>query len=141
MKRTPLKRKTPLKAKSKLTAKTPLRWSLSKTKARKKRVAAKNKLFGYKSREIDEDYLEWIRNQPCVITGKRLGSGFDRVDPAHTDTVGSGGSDRSALPLINRLHTEQHTGFKTFARKYGLDYDKLIREHNERYERERATVP
>lgn len=80
------------------------------------------------------DYLEWIRQQPCIVTGQLSGPGFKRVDPAHCDTVGSGGSDFTALPLSRLYHSEQHNlGMDTFAKKYGLDYAVLIAEHCNRF--------
>jgi hypothetical protein len=67
------------------------------------------------------EYKEFIKKQPCCITGQ-----FD-VDPHHTKSVGSGGSDLTLVPLIHRLHQECHNiGQDTFQAKYNIDF-KLIR--------------
>lgn len=104
-------------------------------KKRDKRAAERAKNFPhlaipFKPREIDEDYLDFIRGEPCIVTRQH------GVDPAHTHTVGSGGSDYDALPLKRDLHTEQHKGFDTFAEKYRLNYQELIQKHNDKYERQ-----
>jgi len=52
-------------------------------------------------RQTDEDYVDWIRDQPCLVC-RRPGS-----DPAHLDTRGSGGSDLTCVPLCRRHHREQ----------------------------------
>lgn len=79
-------------------------------------------------RSVDRNYLAWIRKQPCVVTGQ---SG---TEAAHTETVGSGGGDWTALPLTPAMHREQHTiGFTTFANQYGIDYGHEIEEHHRRY--------
>ncbi len=67
-------------------------------------------------RETCPEYLAWIRTLPCVMTGTHP------VDPAHLITVGSGGSDFTAIPLRHDLHMEQHAcGFFTFMEKRRID--------------------
>lgn len=51
-------------------------------------------------------YLDYLRDQPCIITGLR------DVEPAHLRLLGSGGtgvkpSDNRALPLYWELHRRQ----------------------------------
>ncbi len=87
-------------------------------------------------REIDEDYLAFIRKQPCMVNGTVGGEDLLRVDPCHTVAVKAGGSDYDALPMIRLLHEEQHRGRLTFATKYGIDYKKRIAHYNALYERE-----
>jgi hypothetical protein len=63
-------------------------------------------------------YREFIKKQPCCITGRM------EVDPHHTKSVGSGGSDLTLIPLIHELHQECHTiGAGTFQKKYSIDFD------------------
>ncbi len=65
----------------------------------------------------NKKYTEYIKQQPCCITG-RLG-----VDPHHTKSVGSGGSDLSQIPLIHELHEECHKmGWRSFQAKYEIDF-------------------
>ncbi len=54
----------------------------------------------------DRHYLDWVRTQPCIVTGHR---GID-VDPAHIGTLGKGvkSPDDEVLPLSNALHREAH---------------------------------
>lgn len=52
----------------------------------------------------DRKYLDYLREQPCIITGLRS-SEYDAVDPAHIGTAGKGlKTDDEALPL---LHTRK----------------------------------
>ena len=46
---------------------------------------------------------------------------------------GAFGSDRQCIPLCSIHHNETHRrGVKSFAAKYGIDYEKAVRETNER---------
>lgn len=56
----------------------------------------------------DRKYLDWLRDQPCIVTGKR------DVEPAHLRLLGSGGigtkpSDALAVSLHWELHRLQST--------------------------------
>ena len=58
----------------------------------------------------DRKYLDWLRTQPCIITGQR-GSEFETVDPAHIGTFGKGmKTDDEALPILHSLHSGGHSG-------------------------------
>ena len=71
-------------------------------------------------REIDEDYLKYIRSQSCIISGQI-------AEPHHTRTRGASGSDYCAVPLSRILHTEIHAiGRYAFREKYGVDFNKAI---------------
>lgn len=66
-------------------------------------------------------FLEFIRWQPCAVC-KRPASYDCKNQPHHLHTVGSGGSDFSAVPLCAVCHTRWHnTGSKTFAQRSGVD--------------------
>ena len=85
-------------------------------------------------REINTDYLEYIRSLPCLICNKQPPS-----HPHHTKTRGSGGSDLTTIPLCFKHHREVHIiGKKTFQKKYDIVFNEVIRGLNERYRKERA---
>lgn len=78
-------------------------------------------------RQKDAKRLAWLRTQPCVICG-----GID-TEAAHIRTaslahgkphtgMAEKPSDKWALPLCNRHHTEQHTMNElAFWKQYGID--------------------
>lgn len=71
-------------------------------------------------REVDKDYLKFIRKEPCLITGLK-------ADPHHTVSRGAGGSDYRAVPLNREKHSEcENIGIKTFQKKYYLSFDREI---------------
>lgn len=67
----------------------------------------------------DAEFLDWIRTQPCAITGMRdyhkdeaTGIVTERCDPAHVRRIanGAGVAEKppySAIPLLHALHDEQ----------------------------------
>jgi hypothetical protein len=75
------------------------------------------KMFLKPVRYKNKKYTEYIKHQPCCITGR------SNVDPHHTKSVGSGGSDLTQVPLIHELHQEVHKiGWRTFQEKYNIDF-------------------
>lgn len=83
-------------------------------------------------REKDPDHLEKVRQLPCYLSGIFEGC-LGIVHTHHVKTKGAGGSDRQVIPLCAIHHNETHRrGVKSFARKYGIDYEKAVRETNER---------
>lgn len=59
----------------------------------------------------DPAYLKALRDQPCIVTGRRA-TEDESVVPAHLRCA-SGGmglkpDDRHVLPLLNSEHQEQH---------------------------------
>lgn len=55
----------------------------------------------------DRKYLDWVREQPCIVTGA------SPCDPAHIRWGLGGGmglkpDDSRVLPLVHQLHQEQH---------------------------------
>ncbi len=69
-----------------------------------------------KIRETDENYLDFIREQPCLVCLDPI------VEPHHTKTVGAGGSDYNAVPLCRRCHASAHySGTHFFFKKKGID--------------------
>lgn len=59
----------------------------------------------------DRQYLDWLRSQPCIITGRR-GTDSDPVEAAHIGTMGKGikSPDYHALPISHSLHAMGHQG-------------------------------
>jgi len=72
-----------------------------------------------KKRYVNKKYIEFIKKQPCCVTGHQWGA----QDPHHTKSRGSGGSDLTCVPLIHRLHVEcEQIGNKTFQKKYDINF-------------------
>lgn len=69
----------------------------------------------------DAEFLDWIRAQPCTVTGKRdyhkdeaTGIVTERCDPAHVRTVANGAGTGikpkyCAIPLVHSLHDLETT--------------------------------
>lgn len=57
----------------------------------------------------DKQYREFIKSQPCIITGMSANE-VEAVDPAHIGTAGKGlkSSDDEILPLCHSLHQKAH---------------------------------
>lgn len=122
--RTPWKRERP----------TDGRWSSLQSSGAPQRKA-RIKVRGRKGHRfphlVIEPFREWIREQPCCITGLRTGAwiktptGWVRihVDPAHVKRRGAGGADANNIcPLARHLHQEyDDRGRKSFEQKYGVD--------------------
>lgn len=87
-------------------------------------------------RSVDQDYLTWIRTQECALTGIPWHQHMGRVEAAHMKSRGSGGSDRTAIPLCTGGHNEQHRwGIGTWASHYEVKVADLVKRYNEQYER------
>lgn len=70
---------------------------------------------------IDEDYLDWIREQPCVV------SGHTHVVAHHVQRKSQGRNDYLTVPLTHELHTELHKiGVETFEKKHAVDLAKAV---------------
>jgi hypothetical protein len=80
-------------------------------------------MIGYSKnkREVDKDYLRFVRSQPCLVWG------CPNKSAAHHDpTVGAGGSDYRALPLCAEEHhtTGVHQmGRGLFQKKHNIDFN------------------
>jgi len=60
----------------------------------------------------DRKYLDWLREQPCLVTGQIGNSDIETVDPAHFRWGTDGGasmkpSDCFATPLLHSMHAHQ----------------------------------
>jgi len=85
-------------------------------------------------RIIDKDYIEWLKQQQCCISGDITTERIEVV-PAH-QTLGYGcmagkGHDPWALPLRADLHDLEHHGHKSFWR--GRNIPQMILDHNYKY--------
>ena len=68
----------------------------------------------------DRKYLDWLKTQPCIITG-HYATEWSAIDPAHVGTAGKGikSPDNEALPLRHDLHANSHTmGEMSFYRRH-----------------------
>jgi len=98
----------------------------------------------------DEDYLRFIRQQPCCVSGVRSGEWIEvpfsggrtakvpaRIEAAHVKARSTAGTDRgNVVPLELSKHREQHrTGIKTFQKKHGVDLRELAEKYLAEYER------
>lgn len=56
----------------------------------------------------DRKYLDWLHDQPCIITGQR-GTEYETVDPAHIGAFkGMKRGDDEVLPMMHRFHAAGH---------------------------------
>lgn len=82
----------------------------------------------------NEKYLEWIRRQPSIASGKYdswdIDKGEGRNDPSHTWNTGKKGkrNDLTAVPMTRTEHTDYHSiGHDEFERRYNINFkDKII---------------
>lgn len=57
----------------------------------------------------DRKYLDWLRTQPCLVSGVH-GTDFEAVEAAHIGTRGKAikSSDDEAIPLLHSIHARCH---------------------------------
>jgi hypothetical protein len=68
-----------------------------------------------------EEYVDFIKKQPCCVHVSRC-KAMDRLrDGHHLKTKGSGGGDLERIPLCRPLHTEVHMSRGKFEEKYHID--------------------
>lgn len=87
-----------------------------------------------KRRERDEDYLDFIRSQICLVCYR---NGEPHHEPIKKSSgVAMKGSDRETVPLCREHHTERHNiGKLTFYWKYQIDYVAHIERLQTKYRR------
>jgi hypothetical protein len=75
------------------------------------------------TRVTDRPYLDWLRGQPCILTGLRATDDM-AVDPVHIGTYGKGmKTDDEALPIRHDLHARgHHAGEVTMLRMHAPDW-------------------
>lgn len=73
-----------------------------------------------RKREVDESYLDFIREQPCLVSDGNCNS---KSHAHHLITQGACGSDYTAIPLCMKHHTFGiHTmGVLSFCKHYRID--------------------
>lgn len=112
----------------------------------KERAEKKAESEGY-----DPDYLDWVRTQPCIISGLVTGQWMlqqesptgrmrqVRVEAAHMKAGRTEGTDMTALPVDVVYHSSGHPesqhkmGIKSWAKHHKLDIPALIAAHRKRY--------
>lgn len=95
---------------------------------------AKHKKRKPKNIVRDEEYLTFIRKQPCIVCN------CIHVVPHHESISGRGtgikASDLETIPLCHFCHNERHsTGKHTFSKKYGIEYSKEINKLQKTYKK------
>ena len=77
-------------------------------------------------REIDLDYLAYLRSQPCVVWLDCIGVDCEGDIVVHQiPTVGAGGSDLTAIPMCVKHHAEIHkVGKGLFQKTYRIDLNR-----------------
>ena len=84
----------------------------------------------------DRVYLDYLKTQPCVLTGKRANE-REAIDPMHIGTAGKGlkSPDNETLPVNHEDHRYAHShGETTMLRDHAPDW--LIREAFRAYARQ-----
>ena len=75
-------------------------------------------------RIVDKNHLARIRKLPCIVKNSDC---FGSIVAHHTDSVGSGGSDKDTVPICIGHHAEGHTiGWTTFQEKYDVNFKEYI---------------
>lgn len=86
-------------------------------------------MIGKPKRYENKEYREYIKQQPCCVTGMMIvnqDTGKTESDPHHTISKGAGGGDLSCVPLLHELHQECHsTGQETFQKKYEVNFKEV----------------
>jgi hypothetical protein len=87
-----------------------------------------------RGRERDKNYMAWIAEQPCIVCESEY------VEVAHVGERGFSQKchDRETLPICAQHHRigrdAQHNLGKGFYSHHGLDKQRLIAEHQQRYD-------
>ncbi len=80
--------------------------------------------FGRLSKPVRLDskkHLEWIRSQPCIVTG------IYGVDAHHVIRKSQGLNDYTTVPLRHSKHMDLHnTGIYEFEAQHGIDFKDAI---------------
>jgi len=91
----------------------------------------------------DPAYLNFIRTQPCIACARLGITQESRSECSHVGDRGLSQKcpDRETIPLCLRHHREgwdsQHRLGKTFWKHWGLDREKLFKELQDRFERDK----
>ena len=83
------------------------------------------------------EYFDWVRTQPCVLTGVRDHRCWGHVTAHHVKSVGAGGRDFANLVAVCALaHMSVHQlGRLTFCKRWCVSLRSAARALAERYER------
>lgn len=98
-------------------------------------IRAKGKPRFKVSGKPDRPYRAWIREQPCVLSGKPGHRCRGETEACHVVTKGAGGKDRGNLfAACSRAHGAQHhQGMQTFQQDWGVNLTAVARELEARY--------
>ena len=92
----PLKRKTPLRAKS------PMKRTTMKRSRKRKRASAVGKHWE------NPKYLEWVKTQPCVLTGQPADEAHHLIGLHGTGAMGMTAPDFMTMPVTRGAHQQIH---------------------------------
>ncbi len=85
-------------------------------------------------REKDAAYLEFIRQQPCLVCGETEGIDAHHVLERGQGKVGSKADDRRSVSLCREAHQQYHQlGRARFEEMHGLDLEVEIQRLNRLY--------
>lgn len=101
-----------------------MRPGLKRSPVRKKRPGKARR-----GRVVDREYLAWLGEQRCCVTGKRP------ITLHHVRRCGEQKNDHRAIPLVAELHlmtvdsenSIEALGKKKFEARFGVDLELLIR--------------
>ena len=97
---------------------------------------------------------DWIRRQPCCLTGKRTGDWYSeplsdkayrvgerkgavqvQIVAAHFPSRGAGGRSQNLVPMAWHLHQRGHDDEKALAREFGVDFKSLAAHYEAQWQR------
>jgi hypothetical protein len=94
-----------------------------------------------RGRDIDKDYMGWLHTELCIVAAAGWHECRGRITVHHVRRYGEPKKDRRGLPACEGHHLHdfgefciERIGKVKFQRRYGIDLERLIEEHNARYE-------
>ena len=119
------------------------RRSAMKHKAFLKRTSVRKKRPGppRRGRVHDLNFLAYMAEQPCLVSGQTRDIRGRRVELHHVRQYGSQKNDRRVLPLLPQFHRSgegvysiETLGKLKFQQRYGIDIEGAIARYNSEYE-------
>lgn len=78
-------------------------------------------------RAADEDYLHWVRMQPCVVCGSNVGCDAHHWIGTRSAGTGTKVDDYYTMPLCRRCHRELHQkGHRTWEHTHGITQERAV---------------
>ena len=94
----------------------------------------------------DPVFLDWIRQQPCLIwatIGAVRCTYYTPAEAAHVKSRGAGGADRgNTVPLCRKHHLEQHYfGVRSFEETYEISLKAAAQAFTVQYDAQQILTP